>query len=71
MGSMLNDFSINENGQYLYIADTSILAQTPAIIVYSVQENTSYRLLSSLSSLFGQSSYFNVHHHEIVLDLSE
>jgi hypothetical protein len=65
MGSMLNDFSISKNGQLLYIADTSILAMTPAIIVYSVEGNFSYRLLSSFSSLYGQSSFFDVNHHNI------
>jgi len=64
-GSMLNDFAVSENGDHLYIADTSIVAQTPAIVVYSVQANSSHRLLSSSPSLYGQSSFFNVGSHEI------
>ena len=65
MGSMLNDFAISIDGRIVYIADTSILAQSPAILVYSVEENLSYRLLSSLPSLYGQSSFFNIHQQEI------
>lgn len=65
IGSMLNDFALSENGDYLYIADTSILAQTPAIIVYSVEANSSRRLLSSLPSLYGQSAFFSIDSHNI------
>jgi hypothetical protein len=46
-GSMLNDFQVDSKGEYIYIADTSIIAATPAIIVYSVSKNESYRILSS------------------------
>jgi hypothetical protein len=54
---MLNDFQVDSAGEYIYIADTSIVAGTPAIIVYSIAEQKAYRLLSGAESLYGK-SYF-------------
>ena len=59
-GSMLNDFVVDPKGQFIYIADTSIVAGTPALVVFSISEKRSYRLLSSHSSMFGQPFTFSV-----------
>lgn len=45
LGSHLNDFQVDPSGERIYIADASILAQTPAIIVYDVARQRSRRLL--------------------------
>jgi hypothetical protein len=60
MGSMLNDFAIDPSGQYLYIIDTSIIATSPAIIVYSVKLNAAFRMLAGHSSMYGDSVFLNV-----------
>ena len=36
LGSMLNDFQVDADGKKIYIADTGVLAQNQAIIVYDV-----------------------------------
>jgi sugar lactone lactonase YvrE len=36
-GSMLNDFQVAPDGRHVYIADASLFAQIPAIIVYDVR----------------------------------
>ncbi len=43
--SMLNDFAVSPDGKRIYIAESSPIAQTPAIIVYDVERRTSRRLL--------------------------
>ena len=59
-GSMLNDFQVDPSGLFIYIADTSIVSSTPALIVYSVHERYGYRILSSHASMFGQSTFIDV-----------
>jgi len=59
-GSMLNDFQVDPSGLFIYIADTSIVSSTPALIVYSVREQYGYRMLSSHASMFGQSTFLDV-----------
>lgn len=59
-GSMLNDFVIDPSGAFVYIVDTSIIATTPALLVYSVQHNNSARMLSAHESMFGESLFLNV-----------
>jgi len=59
-GSMLNDFQIDPTGETIYIVDTSIVGQNPGIIIFSIQDNRSYRVLSSDSRLFGRSFFLNV-----------
>eukprot|EP01036_Dinobryon_divergens_P030590 gene30590-39859_t len=59
-GSMLNDFQVDPSGKFIYIADTSILAYTPAIIVYNVEEDRSYRLLSGQQFLYGISAMLRI-----------
>lgn len=54
---MLNDFVVDPKGGYIYIADTSILAATPAILVFDINQRTSVRILSGQPSLFGLSAF--------------
>lgn len=44
-GSHLNDFQVDPAGRRVYIADASIVAQTPALVVYDVESGSSRRLL--------------------------
>jgi len=44
-GSHLNDFQVAPDGTTLYIAEASIFAQTPALVVYDVQRRQARRLL--------------------------
>jgi hypothetical protein len=57
---MLNDFVIDPSSEYLYLADTSFLSLSPALIVYSVERNMAYRILSGHSSLYGQSTFLSI-----------
>jgi sugar lactone lactonase YvrE len=50
-GSHLNDFQIAPDGKRIYIADASILAKKPAIIVFDVERGTSRRLLEGHPSV--------------------
>jgi len=52
--SMLNDFQVSPDGGTIYIAESSPIRQTPAIIVYDVATHRSRRLLQSHSSLLPQ-----------------
>jgi len=45
VGSMLNDFQVDPTGARIYIADTSIIRQRPALIVYDVPTRSACRLL--------------------------
>lgn len=60
IGSMLNDFQIDPSGKYIYIADTSIVGASPAIILYSIENGNSFRILNKHTSLFGNSLFLNV-----------
>lgn len=51
LGSHLNDFQVDPDGRRIYIADASILAQTPALIVYDVERGLSRRLLEGHPSV--------------------
>mmetsp|Transcript_22237 Transcript_22237/g.32349 ORF Transcript_22237/g.32349 Transcript_22237/m.32349 type:complete len:445 (-) Transcript_22237:227-1561(-) len=62
-GSMLNDFSVSRDGKFIYIADTSIVGTTPALIVFSVEDRSSYRFMSSHRALYGLSSYLQFDSH--------
>jgi hypothetical protein len=35
---MLNDFNVSPDGNYIYIAGTSIISGSPAIIVFSIRD---------------------------------
>jgi sugar lactone lactonase YvrE len=49
--SMLNDFQVDPRGEAIYIAETSPIRQTPALIVYDVPKKESRRLLQSHPSV--------------------
>lgn len=59
-GSMLNDFQVDLSGKYIYIADTSIIAQTPGLVLFDIDRQLSYRIASSSPMLFGDSYFLNV-----------
>jgi len=60
-----NDFQIDPKGETIYIADTSIIASTPAIIVVDISSRRSYRLLESHQSLWGASHFLSVANHSL------
>jgi sugar lactone lactonase YvrE len=59
-GSMLNDFQIDPSGEFVFIADTSIIATTPSLIVYSLKDDYGYRILASHPSMYGMSTFVQV-----------
>jgi len=59
-GSFLNDFQISPQGDFMYLSDTSILSKTPSLIVYDVQRDTSYRVLSEHHSMYGESLFLQM-----------
>ena len=48
---MLNDFQVDPAGRRIYIAESSPIAGTPALIVYDVAARTSRRLLDGHPSV--------------------
>jgi hypothetical protein len=51
LGSHLNDFQVAPNGQYIYIADASILGLDPAVIVYNIDSKTAWRAIENHDSV--------------------
>jgi sugar lactone lactonase YvrE len=51
LGSHLNDFQIDAAAQTIYIADASIMAKTPAILVYDISARQCRRLLENHPSV--------------------
>lgn len=51
LGSHLNDFQVDADGDYIYIADASILGLDPALIVYDIHQQTARRLLTDHPSV--------------------
>ena len=49
-GSFLNDFQVYPFGQYINLTDTSALNIQPYLIIYSIRDATSYRVLQSQTS---------------------
>lgn len=54
LGSMLNDFQVAPDGKHVYIADASLFAQIPAIVVYDVSAQKSRRLLEGHESVLAE-----------------
>lgn len=50
-GSHLNDFQVSPHGEHIYIADASIFAKTPALVIYDVQKQTARRVLAEEQSV--------------------
>ncbi len=51
IGSHMNDFQVAPDGRRIYIADASIVAKTPALVVYDVERQQSRRLLEGHPSV--------------------
>lgn len=49
--SMLNDLQVSPDGKMIYIAETSPILQTPALIVYDVEKQSSRRVLDGHRSV--------------------
>lgn len=47
LGSHANDFQVDAAGRFIYIADASLFAKSPALVVVDVAAGTSRRLLDS------------------------
>jgi sugar lactone lactonase YvrE len=54
LGSMLNDFQVSPDGKHVYIADASLFAQIPALVVYDVSQQKSRRLLEGHESVLAE-----------------
>lgn len=51
LGAHANDFRISADGRYFFITDASLLARTPALVVYDRAEGISRRLLHNDASV--------------------
>ncbi len=51
LGSHLNDFQVSADGKFIYIAEASFFAKTPALVVYDVGTQTARRLLEGHPSV--------------------
>ena len=60
LGSMLNDFQVDTEGRTIYIAETSPVLQTPAILVYDSATRSSRRLLDGHPSVQAEKLYIEV-----------
>jgi sugar lactone lactonase YvrE len=60
LGSHLNDFQVHPDGQRVYIAEASIFAKTPALIVYDAREPSVRRVLESDRSVMPEPYYITV-----------
>lgn len=54
LGSHLNDFQVSPDGAFIYIAEASFFAKTPALIVYDVNNKSARRLLDSHASVLAE-----------------
>jgi sugar lactone lactonase YvrE len=59
MLSMLNDFQVDPQGLKIYIADTSLFARRPALLVYDVENRTVRRLLERHPSVMPKNYLIN------------
>jgi len=67
LGSMLNDFQVDADGRYIYIAETSPVLQQPALIVYDTTTRTSRRLLDGHASVLAERLYIQVGERRMML----
>jgi sugar lactone lactonase YvrE len=51
LGSFLNDLQVDAKGEKIYLADTSVFARKPAIIVYDVKNKQAKRVLENHQSV--------------------
>src|SRR5260370_13444445 len=67
VGSMLNDFQVDPEGKKIYIADTSIIRQRPALIVYDVTAGQACRLLEGNPAVANGPYEIYVHGQRVLL----
>jgi sugar lactone lactonase YvrE len=60
LGSHLNDLQIHPDGKRIYIAEASIFAKKPALIVYDIERNKVRRLLEKHPSVRAENFYLTV-----------
>jgi sugar lactone lactonase YvrE len=65
--SMLNDFAVSPDGTRIYIAESSPIAQTPALVVYDVEQKASRRLLDGHPSVLPKDYKMNVEGRDMVV----
>jgi sugar lactone lactonase YvrE len=65
--SMVNDFAVSPDGTRVYIAESSPIANTPAIVVYDVERRTSRRLLASHPSVLPKDYVINAAGRDMVV----
>lgn len=51
LGSHLNDFQVSPDGRFVYIAEASFFAKTPALVVYDTETKSARRLLEGHPSV--------------------
>lgn len=54
LGSHLNDFQVSADGRFVFIAEASFFAKTPALIVYDVARQSARRVLEGHPSVTAQ-----------------
>jgi sugar lactone lactonase YvrE len=54
LGSHLNDFQVSADGQFIYIAEASFFAKTPALVVYDVAQGQARRVLEGHPSVVAE-----------------
>lgn len=59
LGSFLNDFQVSADGEFLYIADTSVVRGDPGLIVFSVQQRNSIRYVLSSFVILSRTDLMN------------
>ena len=65
--SMLNDFAVSPDGTRVYIAESSPIKQTPALVVYDVEHRTSRRLLDRHPSVLPKHYVLNAAGRDMVV----
>lgn len=60
LGSHLNDLAVHPDGKHLYIAEASIFAKSPALIVYDIEHERARRLLEGHASVMPEEYYISV-----------
>jgi len=65
LGSHANDLQVSPDGKTIYIADASILAKAPAIIIYDIETKHARRVLSAHQTVIGDKFTPIVHGREM------
>jgi sugar lactone lactonase YvrE len=66
-GSHLNDFQVSPDGKHVYIADASLIAKTPALLVLDVERGSVRRLLEGHESVTPEDYVLDVQGRRMVL----